>query len=107
MTNTFITRNIKKINLGLTITYFVMMFLNGWWCYEAYLANNIFGIINNAFSAGMFFAIALFFTMLINQLKRNEQLMTDNIQLIVDNHELAHEIMVLKMPKMGKTEQHD
>lgn len=84
-----------------------MMFLNGWWCYEAYLADDKWGMIDNAFGTGMFFTIALFFTMFINQLKQNEKLMNENTQLIIDNHELAHEIFILKMPDMSKKEQHD
>jgi hypothetical protein len=103
----FMAKHASRINLGLTLLYLVMAGCNGYWAYEEFQAQEYKQAVISSFSAGLFVTTFFFFTLTVLQLRTNHKLHEQVFDLIMENHDLSREILILKMPHLAKAIQDD
>ena len=76
---------------------------SGYSVYDLYKEGN-WPLVNHAAGVGLFLTSALYYSLIIFWQTENTRRMTQITTLIIENHELKHEMMILKMPDTSKKE---
>ncbi len=84
------------------VLFVAMTIFSGYSIYDLYKEGD-WSLVNHSVSFGIFGLSALYYSIIMFWMKENARRMTQITNLIIENHELEQEIMIMKMPSLAKS----
>jgi hypothetical protein len=93
---------IKKMFL----IFWFFFLMSGYWIYSAWdnFVTGSWDILSTGINIGLFLTSALYYSVILFWMKENKRRMTQITELIIENHALKHEILILSIPHIDNDE---
>ena len=80
------------------VAFILLSGLQAYFSYTNYIEGNYYGAVIDAFSAGLFITSAAYYSIILIWMTANTRLSKVNVELVIENHNLKHEILINKIP---------